>query len=352
MSVKEVQEFVEDEEWKSFAEFPYGMKENSLVWHPAAALLYPPKDAMRLTDSLAEKAMEQLNETEELRDAALKDLSKRLDDNPDTYDEEHEHFFRYRGDEQFLLRFVRKGKMNVDKAETNLLHFIGFENKMGWWDIDEVVCIEWLKKLNLHLMPTSDDHGRALNIVQIDDLDAIMELLDAESTLPMMKASWWLFNRLLKHPAMQVSGLCVVEDLDTYSLALMKKTSTDEMQMSMEMFDNCLPIRLGGTIIMNQPWYFTVIWAIAKQFMSEKMKSRVSLLKDDYDALHELVPKEFLPEAFKGTAEAFDMRGLLDRMLILVKEEKEQNEQDQQQEMHTQEQAENKEQQEGNETLL
>jgi len=66
------------------------------------------KDALAMSEELAELAREELGETEETRSAGLAHLR--------AYLSARSHLSRVRTDDVFLLRFLRAQKFNADKA--------------------------------------------------------------------------------------------------------------------------------------------------------------------------------------------------------------------------------------------
>ncbi len=43
----------------------------------------------------------------------------------------------------------------------------------------------------------------------------------------------------------------------------------------------CAPVRVRQISILRQPSFFTMLWAVARPFLSKKMRERVQLFSDD-----------------------------------------------------------------------
>ncbi|CAN8026931.1 unnamed protein product, partial [Ixodes persulcatus] len=63
----------------------------------------------------------------------------------------------------------------------------------------------------------------------------------------------------------------------------------------------CYPIRLKAIYIINNPPIFEVIYSIVKLFLKQKLVDRIHFIGRDYEKLHELIPREQLPEEYGGT---------------------------------------------------
>ncbi|CAN8003233.1 unnamed protein product [Ixodes pacificus] len=75
-------------------------------------------------------------------------------------------------------------------------------------------------------------------------------------------------------------------------------------------------MRLKAIYIVNNPPIFEVIYSIAKLFLKQKLVDRIYVLimrllpihfiGRDYEKLHELIPRERLPEEYGGTLNNYD----------------------------------------------
>ena len=110
-----------------------------------------------------------------------------------------------------------------------------------------------------------------------------------------------------------MKGLFVIEDyLEAPSLRQMLKMdglmSTKQKKETFALFQDTLPIRFGGFMLLNQPRYISVMLALIRPFMAKKLRERIYLLGDDYAKLHAIIAPESLPPDFKGTLDCDPLR--------------------------------------------
>ena len=67
------------------------------------------------------------------------------------------------------------------------------------------------------------------------------------------------------------------------------------------MGSDTFPMRIRSILLIHQPWYFSMFWAIVRPFLRAKLTKRLQLLGSNLAALHKLVPAAVLPAAFGGT---------------------------------------------------
>ncbi|CAM9311276.1 unnamed protein product [Chrysoparadoxa australica] len=68
----------------------------------------------------------------------------------------------------------------------------------------------------------------------------------------------------------------------------------------LDSFQGALPVRVGGICILYAPWVFSAAWAVLRPFMSQRMRSRVMVLRGDDDYMRgrllALMPSRSIPE--------------------------------------------------------
>eukprot|EP00162_Nutomonas_longa_P010280 comp19818_c0_seq3/m.38367 comp19818_c0_seq3/g.38367 ORF comp19818_c0_seq3/g.38367 comp19818_c0_seq3/m.38367 type:complete len:207 (-) comp19818_c0_seq3:6-626(-) len=115
-----------------------------------------------------------------------------------------------------------------------------------------------------------------------------------------------LFDELIFDPYTQVNGIIMVEDLAGFSLMAMIKINREsraKMKSGMELMQDCIPLRLGGILVVNEPRYVSVMMFIMKAFMKKKLRERSKLYGRDHKhwkELHDKIGKQNLPVNFDG----------------------------------------------------
>ena len=64
---------------------------------------------------------------------------------------------------------------------------------------------------------------------------------------------------------------------------------------------NILPVRVGGIRVVNQPWFFSAVFAVLSPFLPTKLVRRVKFLGGDFEALKETFPPSSIPLELGGT---------------------------------------------------
>lgn len=303
-------------------------------------------------------------ETPELRERGLRELRGRMDGALS-----QGKVARYpRTDDQFLLAFLRARKYNVERAFEAVNNFAAFwfdpENRplleglcaekakrfaalkmmqaRGWWTIAgpprpaTALPPPPLRHRPAALVPAHphpsppprccsphpptrpqppphpqfmkglDVHGNRVVALHFARMNA-----EAFSLHDQMLMSLYLTLDLFGDDQLQLHGATYVETMEGFSLgasmALSRRLDSKEQKKLMGLMGNTVPLRIRSILLVHQPWYFGVFWAIARPFLHKKMAQRLRLLGTDFPALHALVPKETLPPEFGGTAtEEFD----------------------------------------------
>ena len=74
----------------------------------------------------------------------------------------------------------------------------------------------------------------------------------------------------------QLLGISFVQDMSTYSMFQMKFGMSQQAKMSARqkkaasLSQDAMPLKYGHFYIVDAPWYFSVAWAIIKNFMKKK----------------------------------------------------------------------------------
>jgi hypothetical protein len=110
-----------------------------------------------------------------------------------------------------------------------------------------------------------------------------------------------------RDPYFCVLGATVLENFDGFSfrqaMAMNRNLPSSVMRANFHYVQKCTGFRLGAIVVVHQPAFMTFMWAIARPFMSKKMRDRVMLLGDGFERLHkEIMDPTNLPPEFGGTS--------------------------------------------------
>ncbi|KAH6935416.1 hypothetical protein HPB50_005576 [Hyalomma asiaticum] len=80
------------------------------------------------------------------------------------------------------------------------------------------------------------------------------------------------------------------------------------------LFHDCMPLRLKGIYVINNPPIFDLLFGIAENFLKAKLVRRIRLFGYDLEELRQIMPDDVIPKEHGGTNESYDY-GPLEREL-------------------------------------
>jgi hypothetical protein len=247
---------------------------------------------------LQDAARQILNETPETKTAALVAIRAKLAEMK---------YVPYRDDDDFFLRFLRQKKFRVADAADSCRAYCDFllENRAHFegatWEETAVV----FPTMGTMILPSKDVNGRYTNLVLAHKM-RVDPANPQEYGFRVLRASLYMWELWLDDPYLQVHGVNVVQNFEGFSLSAMmemQKSQTQDVQRLKMGFLKASPIRLASIIILEQPWYLSVMLSVVKPFLSSKLKQRIHMWGSDWHKLFAMHPPEQLPAEFHGSGE-------------------------------------------------
>lgn len=140
------------------------------------------------------------------------------------------------------------------------------------------------------------------------------------SLLDNLRANLIAIEMLIEDEQTQICGVVIVADFREFGFSQAKAMQPFVFKNYGNVLLNCIPVRIKGIHIIEQPRIFTVIFAIVSQFMKEKLKKRVYLHGGNLAGLHDHINKDLIPSDFGGDNEATSMQQWL-RFVMNCEEE-------------------------------
>jgi len=138
------------------------------------------------------------------------------------------------------------------------------------------------------LRPTfqKDDAGRAILYVEPSRLP-MDKNYDRHS---MVRAFWYYNHAALEDEEVQKKGVVIV----AYPKEAQKSQFDRKMtKMNMGSIRGCLPMRVAAIHICHPPWFFEIIFAIAKIFLGERLRKRVKVHTGSEEGVIDTLEKKF-----------------------------------------------------------
>lgn len=257
-----------------------------------------------LTPASAEKARVELNETEEARETGLAALREKMRE----HCVENEGFTFVKDTDKFLIAFLRARKYDVDRAFKLLLNYTRFRSKHA--DLVEGTTFETVKPILearvACFFGDRDSQGRRMLMFQPAKLDtSTHEMKDGLRTLI------YVLDRVIEDEETQVNGFVAVQNFEGMTLSRVLMFDRTRTSIAMELFQDAFPARFKGFHIVNNSAVFSILWAIARPFMKEKMRQRYHMHGSDRESLFSAIPKADVPAEVDGDRPAYDPQDLI-----------------------------------------
>lgn len=173
------------------------------------------------------------------------------------------------------LRFLIGRKFVPEKTENCYQSWKKMITENGWQNISINDVRRELKKEKIYLPGGRDRNGAELMII-----NAAKACKGRQSDI--LKLAYWTslhLEKSRKTQAIGISIICNMEGMDwnSFDLSLMKKIIT--------IFQDCCPLRVKNIILLKSPWWVDMAIRVMMPLMKEKMRERVSLVKEEMDLI-------------------------------------------------------------------
>ncbi|XP_041355881.1 retinaldehyde-binding protein 1-like [Gigantopelta aegis] len=265
----------------------------------------------------AQKAKEELQETEGKRTEALKELRKLcLEENQSDEGKKICDAFLNK-DDTFLLRFLRCKKFDVKRAYNQMTAYLLFREKHK--DVTSKLHLSSLRfaisKGFPVILPNRDKEGRVWLLFDVGSWD------HTEIPFPELMASLlYVIETLIENEETQVNGFVLLETYERYHIDQALAMKPADVKTMIDLLQGSFPGRFKVFNIIRQPWYFSTFWTLAKPFLSSKMTSRIMVHGSDLSKLYEQMEPEWLPTEFGGTSETFNTNIMLEELQLVAVE--------------------------------
>ncbi|XP_076634477.1 alpha-tocopherol transfer protein isoform X2 [Colletes latitarsis] len=236
-----------------------------------------------------EKARKELRETPEVVQQALKDIRALLKGEPDLI---------LPDDVEFFQKFMRPCKWYPKSSFELMKRFYNFrlhhprhcENLLPSKEkktLSSEILIPLPERTSEGCRILLINPGKKWNtkVVSLDDIfRSVMLALDAA----------------MSEPRTQIAGVHVICNMDGFSLTHVAQFTPSFAAMVADWVQRCLPCRLKGIHIVNQPFIFNMVYAIFKPFLLEKTRKRIHFHGTDRAALTSHLGKKPVPTELGG----------------------------------------------------
>ncbi|KAH6930563.1 hypothetical protein HPB50_014729 [Hyalomma asiaticum] len=211
---------------------------------------------------LQQIAEDELGETPARRKESLAKLLQLLSEEED---------LNPREDTQFLLRFLRVRKYNVEAALNTVMNYYKIRNTSG------PVFRMWV--------------------------------LEDSSYVDLHRAMMLCLEHLAKDPTTQTMGVVLVLDYGGFTAEKVLAVNVGLIRRGFEYLQDCMPMRLKAMHCVKQGLAFDTFFTIIRPFLKAKLVQRFILNGENFEELHKDIPPKILPEEYGGQAPPIDFEG-------------------------------------------
>ncbi|CAD5123681.1 DgyrCDS12005 [Dimorphilus gyrociliatus] len=250
----------------------------------------------KFDDETAKKAEKELNETPTVRKESIENLRAKLKRN--------NLLVCPVEDDKYLLKFLRRSKFDVEKAEYLLTNYfrIKSEHPKFCSNILPSAIEIFLQQKVSCILPGRTEDGCAVYMLRPGNWNPDLTDLSYMYKLHILNLEWLLAN----YEEVQVHGIHVIADLEQVGWSQVRNFSKEYALLMTSLYQDAFPLRMKGFHFVAEPKVFSYLFAIIKPFLKSKFLSRIVTHGYNLESLHSHIRKEILPahlEGFAGTWE-------------------------------------------------
>ena len=213
-------------------------------------------------------------------------------------------------DDNYLLRFLRARKFDLEKTTEMWKHFIQWRKDKKVEEVRDYDFAELnqAKQFYPHAWFRTDKLGRPMFIerpgkVVLDKLNKVMtnERLEQHFIHDYERLMNEIFPACSKVRGEVISNTCYIMDLKGVSARMMSPKIWELLRIGVKIGQDYYPEIMGTMFIVNTPMFFHGAWTLIKGFIDEKTRKKIHILGSNFKKeLLQYVDENELPDFLGG----------------------------------------------------
>ncbi|CAN7980944.1 unnamed protein product [Ixodes pacificus] len=235
----------------------------------------------------------ELRETDQGKCEALEKLNHLLDEETELQSSR---------ENEFLLRFLRLRKYNVDEALKNIKDYYRIRKECSSVFEDFVPSrAKPAARSVVMVLPQRDVHGRPVLLLKSGDWDP-QTAVHSE----VMQALALVVEYLTADPVAQTIGISFIQDNGGLTLDKMVYLNFGLLKSFTRLLLDCSPVRIKAIHIVRESYVFNMAYAVIRPFINKKIADRVHFHGEKFEGLYNDMPVNMLPKEYGGMGPDLD----------------------------------------------